>query len=207
MRRLWLRHATVVALVAFVLGVSAHSAMASTIVNATTSGAFSNTVSDGINITFSGAGEAGGPAALSANLGPDVFLPFGTFHVSGVTNASQNYSSDFTLTVTQTDPTDANGAIPGTIKGTIVKSGPNTLLFTVTGGSLVLDGPSPELGIQYTMFDTNIGSGGSGASFDAEVYGKVAAVPLPAAAWGGIALFGLLGGNKLRRMRQLSNPL
>jgi hypothetical protein len=35
----------------------------------------------------------------------------------------------------------------------------------------------------------------------------VVPAPLPAAAWGGIALFGLLGGNKLRRMRLSSTPL
>jgi choice-of-anchor C domain-containing protein len=36
---------------------------------------------------------------------------------------------------------------------------------------------------------------------------RVSAVPLPAAAWGGMALFGLVGGNKLRRLRRATNML
>jgi hypothetical protein len=179
-------------------------------IEATTSGVVNPTTVDGVTITFTG-------TTLSTNT-PETVLPlptFGTFDVSGIGPDVASFSSDFTLTITQTDPSNDSGDIAGTITGA-VEYFSNTLHLDVTGGSLVLAGGPGAPGevipnVTYTLMGGNIGNNiGDVSSFDASVYGSInfieaiPAVPVPASALGGSALLGLIGAVKVRGSRKVS---
>ena len=103
----------------------------------------------------------------------------------------------FTLTIDQITPAGGIGTILGTLSGTLRRgvtgSGASTLALDWGGASLKLGN------VTYTPADLGI----AGASFTTPttLQGNIAAVPVPAAAFGGMGLFALIGSSKLLRRR------
>jgi hypothetical protein len=123
--------------------------------------------------------------------------PLGFLSASSV---APNIGDTLTITIWQTLPGSGNDTVVGTLSGMIAfASSTGDLVFTsstiasiVAGGFDVTYNPQNETFINPT----------TGVPVPIEARINATIVPLPAAAWGGMALFGVLGGAKLRRSRQ-----
>jgi hypothetical protein len=130
---------------------------------------------------------------------------------AGYVDGSIFAPTGWAATVEQT--TDAFETGTGTITP-VNDGGAMNLRFTRTGGTI----PNPPIGAFLSGFGaitTLDGVGpttivaqdhstltGDTAGNTSVAFAPAGIVPLPAAAWGGMALFGVLGGVKLRRSRQ-----
>jgi hypothetical protein len=138
---------------------------------------------------------------------PDLLTAvFGSISYSSAAGAGEFGSVlnvPFDMTVTETQPGGGDTST-NHFSGSVNFDGSlATVIFT--GGPLTIGS------VTYTPTSTSMVfmANGTVVGGNNSILGSVTstAVPLPAAAWGGMALFGLLGGNKLRRMRRLSSAL
>jgi hypothetical protein len=176
-------------LVAILMAASPPSASAIT-VTYTTTGSFSGASP---NLDFTGIVPA-------ATVNEPTGASFGTFEAFAGPLA--DYAGQtFTLNIVQSIPGLGAGSVVGTLTGKLQTSQSGLhLKFTdadivtiVTGLTTVIYDPVNDTLIVPST--TNFGL----TTLQGEI---TAIVPLPAAAWGGMALFGVLGGAKLRRSRQ-----
>jgi len=123
---------------------------------------------------------------------PSFSAPFGTI----VYNSNNNQSNasglfDFTFSITQISPAGVASSFANQFFGAVVLNAGIASIDFVAG-------PPLQIGnIRYTPQDASAGFiGGSGT---APILGSVVAVPLPAAAWGGMALCAMVGVWKFRR--------
>jgi len=130
-------------------------------------------------------------------------VPLGSFELfSPGGSAVFNAGDSFALTITQTDPVGV-GITSSTVVGSVVSTA-----GLDTGTLSLAFAPNPILinGIGYvinpfflsTLFNQ---PGGATGTLTASVGPSF--VPLPAAAWAGMALMGFVGANKVRRSRQV----
>lgn len=134
----------------------------------------------------------------------------------GGTITQNLFGGGFTVTATDGTVLLTGTAVTAQITGLAGTSVGSTLSATVvyTGGALLPYLPGIHGGFSFTdlLMNTNltiVGGGPVGAlqAFDANGTGNFnvdTAVPLPAAAWGGISLMGLLGGVQALRRRSMS---
>ena len=156
------------------------------------------TTSGGVTVTFTGASESS-----DIDPGDFSFEDFGTFGVSG--SLSGSFDTTFTLRVIQDVPVGGSGDLEAVLKG--------KLNFNASTSTLqVLFDPGATLSIGSVTYDPNDATrlkapvwpaSSTLSTLEGEVsVGAVSAVPLPAAAWGGISLLGILGGGKLWKRRR-----
>ena len=175
-----------------------------------TSGAFTAVAPDsgtGTNVLTTGSGatltyQNVVNSFVDAALLPVSQVSLGTFSFN-LNNASGTFApgDEFTLTITQSDPGGGPESSSAFVTGSIVAlSAPSS---DSGGVSMVFDGPIIIGQVGYFIDPFTLQWGGNlPGTASGTLYATVAAVPLPAAAWGGMALFGVLGGVKLRRSRQ-----
>lgn len=114
--------------------------------------------------------------------------------------------ADFSLTLHQVAPPGGGGSggdvtVTGNIKA-VASPGHFNIKFVPNP----IHVPSfPQ--VEYTMTNLNASSQLEITSNPTTLYADIAAVPLPAAAWGGMALLGLLGAPKLRRLGSRSDVI
>jgi hypothetical protein len=123
----------------------------------------------------------------------------------------------FTMTITQSTPGVGTGSSSATVTGTLTQTGRNenatvTLSFGTDPILITTPGALTSYALDFnplTFGGVNLTQNGSiQTSLNAYVTVVPAPVPLPAAAWGGLALFGVLGGGyKLRRKHWFTSPL
>ena len=173
---------------------TAHSASAVS-VQYSTIGTFGST-----NTTASSGGSLSFVGVVLATVNEPSLASLGEFHATGTTETFVNES--FTLDIFQLLPGSGNGSLVGTLTGKLQTS-QSGLVLTFSSSSTVISSlnqpdvtyalfPGPVLGIAPSTTNSGVTT----------VNAQISAVPLPAAAWGGMALFGVLGGAKLRRSRQ-----
>ena len=143
--------------------------------------------------TFTLLGTAGVNQATPAN---DV--DFGTITYTGIAPGSASTTTTFDFGVAQTSPTGGTGTSFGNEFQISVNKKGALAEIDVTGGSVTIGAYT------YTLQDQQfiLGNGGSDT-----ILGNISvnAVPVPAAAWGGVSLLGLLGGGRLwKRRRELA---
>ena len=185
------------------------SAAQAVTVNYTTSGAFTAGPGDSVNgsgaLVAAGSGETilsfVGNLSGTANT-PATNRSLGKFTLDfGAATEAFSTMSSFALTINQTLPSALGGSTSSPIIGSVVYSGG----LTSAGSVSLVFSPNPVIidNIAYVInpftlvFDANQPGAVTGT-----LTASILAVPLPAAAWGGMALFGVLGGAKLRRSRQ-----
>lgn len=188
--------------VLFVSLFAASTASAET-VTFSTEGVFTSTGTNeltvnGIKITFEEVSNITKEPTPGNPAGADL----GTFVTLASSTAVSDFTHNFELTLTQHDPlaVPGSGSFTGVVDGTV----------SVSSGVLTID-LAPNFmtfgDVTYTLrndpMDINIASA-VGVEVRSDVRVLISVVPLPAAAWGGIALFGVLGGAKLHRSRQSS---
>jgi hypothetical protein len=153
-------------------------------------------LADGASLTL-----AGLPATI-ANTGTDVGFGTITFDPKD-SRGTLSIDQDFVLMVTLLDPTTGSGTTTANFFGSI-----NTRSTT---GSITLLGGSVDIsGYTFTLQDTDV-SLFKGVIESQVLLGNITvapatahAVPVPAAAYGGASLLGLLGGARVWRRRRLS---
>jgi hypothetical protein len=128
-------------------------------------------------------------------VGFDAFVDLGTFVVTQVGAGAANFSQAFTLDLTQTAPGAGAGQFVGSLSG--------NLIANAGGLSIDLAPNSFTFGaVTYTLLNDPAAVNALIVGTESDIRAAVSVVPVPAAAWAGMALFGLLGGAKLRRSRQ-----
>jgi len=179
--------------VAILVAASPPTASAVTVTYSTT-GTFGNTsTSTSGNLTFVGANGSVNEPTVSS---------LGTFQASA---GSQTFvNTPFTIDIFQLLPGVGTGTLVGSLTGLLNTNQSGTFLtFTSPTASITAGGyVTTYLAFPTAIIPSTINAGaGLGVS---TVQGSItsAVIPLPAAAWGGMALFGVLGGAKLRRSRQ-----
>jgi hypothetical protein len=176
---------------------AAQSASAA-IVQYSTSGAFTSTgtnvvVSNDSSITFNGIVTA----LLDLGVGESSNASLGALDVTSVDSIDDNFIDTFTLTVHQTLPTSGSDSLVASLKGTVRLLNSKLVLDFGTDTTATIAPVFYEL--TKSIWNLPPESSNSGVT---TLQATVSVVPLPAAAWGGMALFGVLGGAKLRRSRQ-----
>ena len=159
----------------------------------TTAGTDTYTGLNGSELLFLGVPQVDGEVGPLA-AGDVIPFTFGSFDLD--VNGTDAFSGTFTLFFEQFEPTPGGptpvqAALTGSVQKTNIVTAPVTITFDDTSlriGNVVYTLNSTELEINPGQI---VG-----------VAGTISVVPLPAAAWGGMALFGVLGGAKLRRSRQ-----
>jgi len=204
-----MRNAFVIVALVLMSLVGIRSASAETVLYAT-SGAFANS---GSGFTINNASGPGGTSTIHTDglTGSTISFtgvsnlvdtpstaPLGTFNTTTPLTGPQidSYNgTTFTLTIDQLSPGMASGSVVGTLTGTLRKSssgaGGSTLDLTFGNSSITLNG------VSYTPLDLGI----AGATFTVQttLQGNIAAVPVPAAAMGGLGLLGIIGLGKFWR--------
>lgn len=172
------------------------------VVEYTTTGVFAGggaSVSVGdSHVTFNGIDEV-----LDIDPGGYSNASLGSFSTVSIDSDSQSFNDiGFTLTINQWSPTTGESSLAAELSGLLKRR--NSSLELVFDTSSVLISP-----VLYTLL--NLGADGKTVSLnygqtsmDARVSmgdtrGDVALAPLPAAAWGGMGLMGLIGATRLRR--------
>jgi hypothetical protein len=150
---------------------------------------------NGVTITFMGVTNASVITPSNTSLGE--------FIVSGSPTTTGSFLSDFILTVNQTVPAVGSDTASGTIGGTI------TIGALSDSSSVAVEFTSLEMAVisaggymvTYNPVNETLVVPPSTNSGIATLQGQITAVPvpLPAAAWGGMSLLGLLGAGKLRK--------
>ena len=203
-------------LAALLVMVTAQSALADN-VEFTTSGAFSGPKASGAVLgstnvktgltgtsTLTYFGETAGSAPADGIVHA---ISLGSFTLSGAITLpkkeTDSFDGGFTLTINQTQPTGGSGSDTSTVTGTVIGSN-GTLGVLFDTGSITIGSAL------YSIEDVNffaIGNQTVSGTVIATPVARPAAVPVPAAAWGGMALFGVLGGAKVRRRRRRMDDL
>jgi len=194
--------------VAVLTALSATIASAETVAY-TTFGSFGSTYlplnnsvtgANGSSITFIGVPFSGNVGVVDA----PTTAALGQFTtVAPIAGAEDSFAgTQFTLRIVQTVPGGGTGDIVADLTGTLRRN-----LSGEGGSDLFLDftGSVPIGSVTYTPIDLNIAAGA--LPTDSTLQGRIAvsAVPVPMAVWGGMSLFGLLGGGRiLARRRQLA---
>lgn len=127
---------------------------------------------------------------------------FGTLALTGntPTAALSDFSNlRFVLTIDQDVPTNQNGTIPDAPTRAIVQGGITGTAPNLSGGITVTFGDNNTTigGVTYVVADPQSRDAGQSAAILGTA--SLSVIPLPAAAWGGMALFGLVGALKARR--------
>ena len=187
----------------FSLGVGSGSTLSTA---ASTNDTISNS---GIHIRYDAAGATGLfiPDGGTGNIG------LGTFHVSADPGTpTATFSDSFTLSVTQSIPLPGGTEQFGqaSVSGTIFWNGSQAVVQFTSPLSVTINSAPPVI---YTIASadnnvagrlllngptTNTGAGLGNTS----IQGQATVVPLPAAAWAGMALMGVISGRKLRLSRR-----
>ena len=176
-----------------VVAVLAPMASASSILFSTTGqfGAGGTSVSSGdTTVTFAGRTQAD----LQIDAGDFSFTSFGVFEVDSPDAVFDSFSTTFTLTVEQFTPTAGLASFPAAQFSGKIKVDNSQLSLTFAPNSVVTIGDVTyrPRNIVYDMASPSTGG-------ETTLQGKVEVVPLPAAAWGGMSILGLLGAGKLRK--------
>ncbi len=128
------------------------------------------------------------------------FANLGSFATTSAATTNQHFDVDFTLLIKQLEPTVGQNTLSGELSGTLRRRN-STLEIVFDSVSTSIDPVTYALrNLTGNVLTLNYGL----TSLDAQVSlnpGTVNAVPLPAAAWGGIALMGMIGAIKVRRRR------
>jgi len=153
---------------------------------------------NGSSITFTGVPFSGNLGIVDAPTN----AALGQFTtVAPALNSLDSYAGQqFTLRIVQSVPGSGFGDIVADLTGTLQRSSSGQ-----GGSSLFLDftGSVPIGNVTYTPSDLIIAAGAFPT--DSTLQGTIAVVPVPMAVWGGMSLFGLLGGGRiLARRRQLA---
>jgi len=158
------------------------------------------TGANGSSITFTG-------VPFLTNLGvvdAPTTAPLGLFTtVAPVPGFEDSYAGqEFTLHILQTVPGGGSGSIAVDLTGTLRRSpsgeGGSTLFLDFTGSV-------PIGAVTYTPLDLGIAAGQEPTNSTLQGNIAINVVPVPMAVWGGMSLFGLLGGGRiLARRRQLA---
>lgn len=210
------------------LALAGAAVKADTIVTYTVTGAFTDTGSPPFTVTNAGTTSTvadangnsvsfdfapvyvSGTATVPDNGEPSAPVQFGRFFSTlDITNpiTSANFSAEtisFTLNIQQLNPMASSGNLVASLTGAI-KYDPSasltpTLKLVFAQNQLVLPGPG---GFIYTVPKEIVFA--DSTSPNAYTFnGTVSAVPLPAAAWSGMTLLGLVGGAQYLRRRALS---
>ncbi|HEY1683276.1 MAG TPA: hypothetical protein VGG19_00815 [Tepidisphaeraceae bacterium] len=126
-------------------------------------------------------------------------ITFGTFTVSGTNVSDFPIDNDFTLELDITSPNFGSGTTTATIDGSITsnKTGPNNSLDIVVNSFTIPSATEPNLAFAFNEISNLNDKGGDSQDLKGSI--SYTAAPLPAAAWGGISLIGILGAARLRR--------
>jgi hypothetical protein len=168
-------------------------ARADTLVSYTTSGIFNLTSGAGF-ISFAGTSDS-----VTVN-DPGTFETgdLGIFTLTQPGSGDVDVTGTFTLTIQQFDPANGSGGSTAQVIGNVSSSGGGAAIISFAPSAVVIPGPL-GFATSYLLESVNVGPGDPGI-FQAIISSTAPAnVPLPAAAWGGLGLFGLLSGGKLRR--------
>src|SRR5687767_13249136 len=180
-----------------------------------TSGAFDGPGANGNELSGIGTAPSKlkfyGMSATSVDVSPPAkqVISLGQFVLSSTTWGTDIYAGlgdagqSFELLLTQSAPTPGSGNVSTLVLGGIV---------TRLGGfvGLVFKNTNFSIGeVDYEIEDTVVIKAGTGEDWSGvvtarQVSGDINVVPLPAAAWGGIALMGLVGAGKLRHRASLA---
>ncbi|HZZ42260.1 MAG TPA: hypothetical protein VFE58_04940 [Tepidisphaeraceae bacterium] len=178
-----------------------------------TGGAFTANTSGGViavdSITFGSAGNTTTltfvPTAQALDTPVTGLLGAFTITNTGTGATAGDGTADFELTITQSVP----GAGIGTSGGGVVDHFGGKITSTTGGYFITLVPTSLDiLNVHYKIDNlqgTNnnqLAVGGANTSVNADI--TTVAVPLPAAAWGGMGLMGVLGGVQALRRRSMS---
>jgi hypothetical protein len=134
---------------------------------------------------------------------PEGSAKFGTIQFQRNGQSSLIFNSyQFKMTITQNSPAGSGNSVNNTFSGSVSVAG--ALIQVVFNASPVVIGNityEPE-GVDQFL-SGNSGSADIMGTVTSSTNGNVNAVPLPLAAWGGIALCGMVGLFKFRRSSQL----
>ena len=200
-RKSWRAPAVMLLVAALMCALSSTASAVS--ISYTTSGVFgSNSLSTqtfgGVTIAFTPAGGvADTPSAID----------LGTFTVTGGLPPSGTITDTFTLTVNHLAPPPAGSQDfgLGTVSGTITVTSSSAFVQFTSPLSLTFATTPP---VTYSITSADGGSPGRvnlkapSVGGTTTIQGEVTAVPLPAAAWAGMALMGLVGAKKFRNSRR-----
>lgn len=180
-----------------------------------TDGAFTANTSGGIVTTVPEAITFGsGLNTTTLTFAPtaqDVFDPvtgtLGAFSVSstGTGATAGDGSATFELTITQTMPSSGSGSTGGTVTdhfGGAITFNSGGFLIKLDPTSLNINTVTYKLDNLQGASNDQLAVGGPNTSVSADI--SSASVPLPAAAWGGMGLIGLLGASKARARRNMN---
>jgi len=178
---------------AMIMSLAAVRPASAAIVDYTTTGTFS---SSGTDTSTSGTDTLTYSSVTSTgNLAPTI-ISLGEFKLSGAKTAT--FSDTFTLNVSQFGPTSGSDNFDGVVSGKLTVSSGHF------GSSINVKFSTPSIeinGVTYTLLSNpvyvpNPISNGGRVTIEA----MVTAVPVPAAAWSGMGLLGLIAAGKLRRV-------
>jgi len=131
----------------------------------------------------------------------------GVFNVTGTGNGASTGTGTFLLTINQTAPDTASGSFgQATLSGTVTLFSSSARIQFDNPTSLAL-GTLPPITYSILGLDAQQGLSLARGERGTSIEASITAVPLPAAAWGGLALLGTLGGARLRKRRQNSMSL
>lgn len=170
----------------------------------------------GTGATTSGQGGGGTltyTAQMLETVNTDTFAGFGSFLLGGTTTSTNFAGTSFLLGIFQTSPTNQNGTLVGTLSGVFSNPTGGTPSSTVTlsglGALTFVNAPAASPTV-FNPNDVTTISANEPTTLGGLITGGVGlppggtAIPLPAAAWGGIALMGLLAGTKARRRAKVA---
>ena len=178
-----------------VMAILSPMASASSILFSTTGqfGAGGSSVNSGDTaVTFTGRTLAD----LQIDAGDFSFTSFGLFSVVSPDAVFDSFDTTFTLTVEQFAPMLGMASFPAAEFSGKIKLDNSQLSLTFAPNSVVTIG-DVTYRPRNVVYDMASPSTGGETTLQGMV--EVAAVPLPAAAWGGMSLLGLLGAAKLRK--------
>jgi hypothetical protein len=178
---------------AMIMSLAAVRPASAAVVDYTTTGTFT---SSGTSTSTQGTDTLTYTSVTSTgNLAPTI-ISLGEFKISGI--QAKTFSDTFTLSVSQFGPTSGSQDFTGTLSGQVTNDGHGDLGSSLTmnfpGDTIVIGGVTYTLkGNPYVVPDAL----SNGGRVTVEAY--VTAVPVPAAAWSGMGLLGLIAAGKLRR--------
>jgi hypothetical protein len=178
---------------AIIMSLAAVRPASAATVDYTTTGVFT---SSGTNVSTSGTSTVTYGDLTSDNNDTPTIISLGSLTLAGTTTSS--FSDSFTLTVDQLSPSTGSATLSSTLAGTLTVNGSkssSSVKVTFASSSFTIGG------VKYTLLTNpidipNPNSNGGTATIQAEI---TSAVPVPAAVWGGMGLFGLLLVGKFRR--------
>jgi len=184
--------------VAMIMSVAAIRPAAAATIDYSTVGTFT---SSGTATSTSGSDSVTFAALSSFNNesdgGTPVGIGFGTLTLSG--SATETFSDTLTLTVAQTSPTSGSGFVTANLSGKLIAAGggkfSGVVLLTFNSTTITIGSVTYTLPSQVII--PNPGS--QGGQIQLSGTAVAAAVPVPAAAWGGMGLLGLIVASKVRR--------